>query len=158
MMDNYLAILEDSLKQKDAVLDRLLEYSNAQEALLKEEKFSLEEFDALVDEKDALIQKLTKLDEGFEVLFARIKNQLEGNKDSYRQQIASLQQLIGRVTEKSVSIQAQEKRNKTMVESHFRSMRQEMRQGRKSSKAAYGYYKSMSGSNLDSSQFYDNKQ
>ena len=79
----------------------------------------MDELDANMSLKDGLIQKLLKLDEGFEMLYERIREQLLGNKDAYKSQIKSLQQLISQVTEKSVSIQAQEARNKKLIETYF---------------------------------------
>lgn len=157
-MENYLKVLEDSLRQKSEILDKIAEYSDRQGTLLKQDKLDLEEFDAYVDRKDELIQKLAKLDEGFEVLYDRIKEQLQGNKEKHANQIAVLQKLISQVTEKSVSIQTQENRNKAMLETHFKNMRQGMRQGVRNSKAAYDYYKSMSSAGSVLPQYMDQKQ
>ena len=158
MIENYLGILENSLCKKLSVLDEIAVYNSAQEQLLKKEKLSLEELDENMKQKDALILKLTELDEGFESLYGRIKEQLQADRDVYREQIRRLQELISRVTEKSVSIQAQEARNKKLLEEYFAGERSQLRQGRKSSKAAYGYYKSMSNSNVIPSQFMDQKK
>ena len=158
MIDNYLGILESSLCRKLDILDEIITYNKLQEQLLKKEKLSLEELDANMGQKDTLIQKLTELDEGFESLYTRIKEQLQGNKDIYKEQIRHLQGLISQVTEKSISVQAQEARNKKLVEDYFADERSQLRQGRKSSKAAYGYYKSMSNSNVIPSQFMDQKK
>ena len=68
MIENYLEILEDSLKKKAAVLDEIAAYNDGQELLLKKDSISMEELDANMEEKDRLIQKLTGLDEGFETL------------------------------------------------------------------------------------------
>ena len=84
MTGNYLEILEESLRKKSAVLDEIMKYNDAQEQLLKEKNFSLEELDANMDQKDILIQKLTELDEGFETLYGRIRDQLAENKEAYR--------------------------------------------------------------------------
>ncbi len=158
MINNYLEILEESLQKKSAVLDEIMAYNNAQENLLKEDKVSMEALDANMDQKDRLIGKLTELDEGFEALYERIRDQLSGNKDAYKPQIRRLQELISQVTEKSVSVQAQEARNKKLVEDYFLKERNQLRQGKKASKAAYGYYKSMSNSNVVPSQFMDQKK
>ena len=53
MLNSYLSILEDSLKKKLAVLEQIDEVSDVQTALLKEETFDLERFDATVDEKES---------------------------------------------------------------------------------------------------------
>lgn len=157
-MENYLGILERSLQNKLKVLDEIAEYNQGQEELLKQETVSMEELDANMEKKDALIQKLTELDKGFEALYARIKEQLQSDKSAHKEQIGRLQKLISRVTEKSVSIQAQEARNKELVEKYFAKQKAHLRQGRQSSKGAYNYYKNMSGSNVVSSQFMDHKQ
>lgn len=158
MTENYLEILEESLKQKDAILQKIVDYSNKQEELLKQDKLPMGEFDTLVDQKDILIKQLGKIDEGFETVYSRMKDQISGNKEMYKAQIARLQQLISLVTEKSVCIQVQEQRNKVMVEQHFSKARKDMRQGKRSSKAAYDYYKSMNNTNVISSQFLDKKK
>lgn len=158
MTENYLGILEESLEKKSAVLDEIMSYNNAQEQLLKNEKISMEELDANMENKDALIQKILDLDAGFESLYERISGQLLADKDAYKVQIGRLQKLIQQVTEKSVSVQAQEARNKKLIDDYFAREKGKLRQGRQTSKAAYGYYKSISNSNAVSPQFMDQKK
>ena len=158
MIENYLEILEDSLVKKLAVLDEITEYNNEQEALLKREKVSMEELDANMEKKDELIQKLVKLDEGFETLYERVREQLLTNKDIYKEQIRRIQDLISKVTEKSVSVQAQESRNKKLIENYFIKEKSQIRQGRQASKTAFNYYKNMSNSNAIPPQILDQKK
>lgn len=158
MIENYLTILEDSLKQKIAILDEITKLNTEQEALLKQEDLSLEEFDDCVNKKDVLIQKLGELDEGFDSLYEKIREQLLANKEAYKTQITRIQQLISQVTEKSVSIQAQEARNKKAVEDYFAKERQQLREGRQNSKAAYDYYKNMNNTNVVPPHFMDQKK
>lgn len=158
MIENYLKILEESLQKKLTVLDEIIAYNKEQEKLLKKEDVSLDELDANMSLKDGLIQKLLKLDEGFELLYERIREQLLGNKDAYKTQIKSLQQLISKVTEKSVSIQAQEARNKKLVESYFAREKEQLKQGRQASRAAYDYYKNMNNTNIVPPQIMDQKK
>ena len=87
MIENYLGILEESLEKKVLVLDEIEDYTAEQESLLKQEKVSMEELDANMGQKDELIQKLTALDDGFETLYERVKEQLSTNKDAYKDQI-----------------------------------------------------------------------
>ena len=155
-MENYLEILTDSLKKKSKVLDEIMQYNSDQENLLRQESISLEELDANMELKDGLIQKLVQLDDGFETLYERIKEKLLTQKYQYKAQIGQMQELISQITEKSVSIQAQEARNKGMIENYFARERGQLRQSRQVSKAAYGYYKSMS--NGVSSQLLDQKK
>ena len=64
-MDNYLSVLEDSLKKKLQILDELTDYTTQQQELLKVEELDYEAFDRLVDQKDPLIQRIMELDQGF---------------------------------------------------------------------------------------------
>lgn len=157
-MGNYLGILEESLQKKLKVLEEIIMYNQEQEKLLRKENTSLDELDENMSIKDELIQKVTALDEGFETLYERIKEQLLANKDAYKEQIQRLQQLISQVTEKGVSIQAQEARNKKLIEDYFKKERSEIRQNRQSSKAAYNYYKNVNNTNVVMPQMMDQKK
>lgn len=158
MMENYLGILKESLQKKLKVLEEIAVYNQEQELLLRKEDVSMEELDENMNGKDDLIQKVAVLDEGFETLYDRIKEQLLADKDAYKDQISELQQLISQVTEKSVSIQAQEARNKKLLEDYFSKERGRLRQNRQSSKAAYNYYKSVNNTNLVMPQMMDQKK
>lgn len=157
-MENYLDILEESLQKKLQVLKEITVYNQEQEQLLRKESVSLEELDENMSRKDELIQKVTTLDEGFETLYERIKEQLLTNKDDYKEQIRKLQQLISQVTEMGVSIQVQEARNKKLIEDYFKKERSQLRQNRQSSKAAYNYYKSVNNTNVVMPQMMDQKK
>lgn len=157
-IENYLQVLEESMHKKLDVLLRIEALSAKQEVLLKELPVDGEAFDESIDEKGILIDKLTKLDEGFEALYAHIKEQLSVGKEKYKEQIVRLQKLIAEVTEKSMSIQAQEARNKALAEKFFADSRKELQKGRRSSKAAFDYYRSMSQSQVVTPQFMDKKK
>ena len=157
-MENYLKILEDSLQEKLSVLDEISKYNQEQEKLLKKQDVSLEELDDNMSKKDELIEKLTGLDQGFETLYERIHEQLLGGKDAYKAQIKKLQDLISQVTEKSVSIQAQEARNKKLIEKYFSGERARLKNDRQTSVAAYNYYKNMSNTNVMPPQYMDQKK
>ena len=139
MMGNYLKILEESLHKKLQVLDEIQAYNEKQRKIFQSEDIKLDEFDAAVEEKGKLIEQVSRLDEGFETLYANVAKQLEGNRES-------------------VSVQAQEARNKALIEAYFTNERSQLRQGRQASKAAYGYYKNMNNSNVVPPQFLDSKQ
>ncbi len=158
MIENYLQILEESLHKKLEVLLRIEECNANQEQILKSEQVSEEEFDKSIEKKGELIDALTKLDDGFENLYAQIKEQLSGGKEQYKEQILVLQKLISEVTDKSVAIQVQESRNKVLAESFFIKKKREVKQGRRSSKVAMDYYRNMKQSQIVSPQFMDKKK
>lgn len=157
-MENQLTILSESLDKKLQILKEIQEYNKKQEQSFLEETADLEGFDAAIEEKGRLIEKLGRLDEGFEAVYDRLAAELNGNREKYKTQIAELQDKIRQVTELGVSIQAQEQRNKKLVEQYFAKAHSNIRQDRKNSKAAYDYYKSMSGSAVTQSRFMDSKK
>ena len=156
-MENSLRILSDSLDKKMEVLRRIQNYNREQEKAFTEGQADLNAFDRAIEEKDALIEELMKLDDGFETLFERISGEIKEKKQAYAPQIAILQKKISEITELSVSIQTQEARNKKLVEEFFSKERSKLGNERKGSKAAYDYYKSMSGGGMNVSRFMDQK-
>lgn len=158
MMESQLNILSESLDKKIRILKELQRYSVEQEKVFQDEPVDLEKFDALVDQKDELINQLTRLDDGFEVMYAKLAKELENHRQQYATQIKELQSKVAEVTDISVAVQVQEKRNKKIVEDYFAKERTNIKRGRANSKAAYDYYKNMSGSQYTSPQFYDSKQ
>lgn len=157
MLKNHLLILEESLVKKKAILDRIEETSKEQMKLLQADPVDLEAYDRGVDEKDACIQELAGLDEGFEMVYDGIREELGANREQYREQIGRIQMLISELTDKSVSIQATEERNRQMVTVYFQKERQGIGKARKSSKAAYDYYKSMNNTNVTDPYVIDQK-
>ena len=158
MTENYLKVLEESLERKLEIMAKIQECNLCQQEIFQAQDVNLEEYDKFVDQKGALIEELTALDGGFETLYRNVEQELQNNRQKYAAEIKRLQELVTRVTEESVTIQAQEARNKKQVEDYFRKERVGIAQNRKNSKAAFDYYKSMSGSGYASSQFYDNKK
>lgn len=150
MLDSYLNILQESLKKKLEALRHIEEINHVQTETLKKEELDMEAFDRTVDEKDIYVEELNKLDEGFETLYDRVKEELLADKSKYAVQIKHLQELIGEITDKSVSIQAEESRNKALLEGHFSKQRKDLGKVRRSSTAAYGYYKNMNKKQADS--------
>lgn len=158
LVKNYLQVLEESLYKKLDILQRISEQNLRQEQILKAETVEEVNFEKSIEEKGALIEELEKLDDGFESLYAHIKEQLLEGKEKYRQQIAGLQELIGQVTEKSVSIQAQEERNRVLAEKYFTNEKLKLQKGRRSSKVALDYYRNMKQSQVIEPQFMDKKK
>lgn len=157
-MENQLNVLAESLDKKIQVLTEIQEYNKKQEAAFKNGQADIETFDEAVEEKGLLIEKLTRLDDGFEMMYNRLAEQLEGNREKYAAQIKEMQAKIKTITDMSMTIQTQEARNKKLIEDYFSKARSRVGQNRKSSRAAYDYYKNMSGSGLTIPRYMDDKK
>jgi flagellar biosynthesis/type III secretory pathway chaperone len=158
MAETYVAIMLQSLKKKDQVLEQIIILNRKQKDVLENPDASADEFDVLVEQKGALIEQLEQLDSGFEKLFARMKDELENNKEQYASQIKEMQKYIRSVTDKSVEIQSQEARNKDLMVKKFAYVRQQAKTVRTGTQVASKYYQNMTKMNLIDPQFMDNKQ
>ncbi len=139
-MESQLSILAESLDRKLEVLKEIQKYNAEQEKSFQGGQADLDSFDAAMEKKGQLIEKIIKLDTGFETMYAKLSEELKGNRERYAEQIRVLQQKVTEVTELSVSVQAQEQRNKKLVEEFFAKERAGIRDGRKSSNADDEYY------------------
>lgn len=158
MTENYLTLLEESLRRKLQVLAEIQKYNLRQQEIFQSDQADLDKFDEYVAEKGALVDKLTALDSGFEKLYAKVSEELNANRQQYAGQIKTLQALVTEVTETGVAVQAQEARNKKLIEDYFKRERDGIRMNRKTSKAAINYYKNMNKSSVVMPVFMDDKK
>lgn len=155
--NSYLALMIDSLNKKIAVLEEITRINEVQKTYVSDDKFDIEAFDGTVEEKGKLIEEINKLDDGFEALYDRVRDVLQGNKADYADEIHTMQSLIKRIVELTASVEADEKRIKADVENQFSKIKQAVKETRKSSKAVSNYYKNMTKLNSEP-QFMDKKK
>lgn len=151
-------VLEDTIQKKEQYLDELLALTREQERGLLMEKFSMDEFEKLMDKKDPYITKISEFDAGFEAVFAKMKPEMETYKKEYEPRIRALQGKIKTVLEKGAALCTLEEQNKTRLEFCLRDKKQEIKNFNKSSRTVSSYYKNMSGALSDQSFFMDKKK
>lgn len=155
MSNTYVDIMIQSLEKKIQVLDRIILLDKIQKEQLEDEGLTTEDFDNVVEEKSELIEQLNQLDSGFEKLFQRVKEELDVNREPYKEQIRKMQEMIRSITDKSVEIQAQEARNKELMMNKFTRIKQRSKVAHTNYRAASQYYKNMMQSNVVDPQFMD---
>ena len=158
MQETYIEIMIQSLNKKLQVLDAIIEHNIKQKEILENQKSTVEEFDATVEAKSALIEQIQQLDSGFEKLFDRVREELADNKEAHTESIQTMQSCIRRITDKSMEIQAQEARNRDLMVRKFAFVRETAKNVRTNSKVANQYYKNMMKLNYVAPQFMDNKK
>ena len=158
MEQTYVDIMIQSLNKKIQVLNCIAELNVKQREILEDEMAEVDAFDKTVEDKAVLIEQLQQLDSGFEKLFARVKEELDTNKESYKDAIQTMQSCIRRITDKSMEIQAQEARNKDLMIRKFAFVKESAKSVRTNSKIATQYYKNMMNLNYVDPQFMDNKK
>lgn len=154
----YVQIMIDSLKKKTDILNRIVSLNQEQKVLIQAEVLDLKAFDDIVEKKGKCIDTLTNLDSGFQKLYDRVKEALEGKRDTYKPQIKEMQDLIAGIMQLSMSIQAEEERNKDAVKAHFTKLKKEVYQIKNSQKIAQNYYNNMNKLNFVDPQFLDKKK
>ena len=143
MNDNYVDIMLQSLKKKVTVLNQIIELNRQQKILLDDPNLPPESLEQNLSDKDQMIRKLNELDEGFEELYNRVKDELQAQRAQYVSQISQMQDLIKEITEKSAMIQTQELRNKEKAMQKFSGIREQVKGVRNSQKVVKQYYQNM---------------
>ena len=154
----YIQLLIEGLQKKKKVLDQIILKNQQQIEILSQDMVEFDAFDQNVSDKGELIKTLAVLDEGFESVYERVKVELIGNKEKYRAQIKLLQQLIKEITDKSVSIQTMEARNKKKIEDYFSYTRASIHQAKHVNKVANSYYNTMTGKSIQGESTWDQKK
>ena len=154
---NYLQIMIDSLEKKKTVLQDIVDYNIEQERILTQQEFDGDVFQKNMEDKAECIDKLNTLDEGFQSIYDRVREDVQMYKLNYKDDIRRLQELIKEVSALSASIQAQESRNKLQIERRFRKLREETKTAKRSVSMANKYYQNMNRLSSEP-QFMDKKK
>lgn len=157
MTTSYLKVLQESLLKKKEVLESIVLASEKQREIVSAESVDWDAFDRSVDAKGILIDNLTKLDDGFQNVYERVKEELSQNRDSYKKEISEMQELIRYVTELSTKVETLELRNKALIEKRFAREHQQIKQSKVGSKVAMEYYRKMNKLNMVDPQLMDRK-
>lgn len=155
---DYVAVLRQGLEKKIQILDQLLKKSAHQRELLADPQLEPEEFEASINEKAALIDKLTAIDSGFEQVYERVRDEIQEHRGDYAADIAQMQDYIAKIMEKSTQVQTEEKRNRELILKKFADVKKQIREVKSGKKAVDQYYQNMMKLNYVEPQFMDNKK
>lgn len=151
-------ILLQSLEKKNELLDQMIDQNSMQERILKQEEFDMDAFGEVLDRQSACVEELDKLDRGFEAVYERVREELMQNRERYRTEITRMKEQIQQITDKIVTLNAGNMRNKVLAENQFKKKRLSIGTGVSKNRVAANYYNSMNNLNYVSPQFYDNKK
>lgn len=154
----YISILMQSLKRKQKILGEIIAINEEQKVGLLDPNLDPDDFDKTFQKKAELIECLEQLDSGFEEVFLRVKEELNENRQLYKDEILSMQESIRKITDKRMQIQSQEQQNKELMEQKFAAIKTQVREIRQSYKVVNQYYKNMMKRNYVEPQFLDNKK
>lgn len=157
--NTYIKILLDSMKKKERIMQYLLGETKEQKQILLVEPFDIDNFEKSMERKELLMEQLNQLDDGFEIMYQRVKEELSKKREMYQTEIIELKKLISSVTDISVKIQALEQRNKRSMEQCLIKQKQEIKQVKISNQTATKYYNNMANQYQNNqSYFLDRKK
>mgnify|MGYP006328398481 CR=1 FL=1 len=157
MLGRYLKILDESLDKKLALLKEIEDLSLSQSVMIGDGA-AFEDIDANMDDKAALIDRINKLDEGFQAMYDNIKENLEAQKEEYEDEIELIKKKISEVMSCSTQIQAIEARNKAAMEQRFAKAHKDIRSRTVHASQVQDYYKVANRLNAITPQFMDKKK
>ena len=156
-METYIDMLQEILRKKLEILDKIMTCQKEESDMLKGGSMDRDVFDRSMTEKVELAESIDSLDDGFEKVYDRIREEMIAHKEGYVNQIRALQNMISEISEKNVLIQAEENRIRLEVENYAKRESAALRQRRDNGKAARSYYNNMKKLNYVGSQFMDKK-
>lgn len=155
----YIKMLEDSLVKKVELLKQLQGLNLEQREILEDYETTPEELDENINRKSDIIERLDKMDEGFQSVYDKIKDDIASNKDAYSNEIKHIQELITHIMDLSADVQAKELQNKDIATVRFTHIRSQIRETKHGQKAVASYYASMmNNTGYEGSQFWDQKK
>ena len=90
--NSYIQVLIQSLHQKVEALDSIIEKNKEQYEILSAEEADMDAFEKNIDEKSQYIDKIVFLDDGFEEIYTRVKEELDGNRAAYTEEIQKMKE------------------------------------------------------------------
>ena len=146
-VDDYIQIMIESLNKKSELLDRLIRNNEEQYECVAGKAYDevdWDSFNLIVAQKQTSIDRIIKMDEGFQSLYDRVKEQLNEDRDSYADKIRQIQSLITKITGQGVKITTGEERNRKIIDKIFGNRKKEIKRTRNSLRVASSYAQTMS--------------
>jgi len=154
----YVKMLRESLEKKIAILNNIESANEDQARILSDQMSTPDEFQENLEIKGRLIAEIDRIDSGFQELFNRVKEVFSTDKESYRDDIHAMQEMIRQITDLSTHIKLQEQDNKMLAEKKFADIRSAARDIKKNERAVTSYYQNMMQLNNVNPQFMDRKK
>lgn len=158
MVEQKLDLLVSNLNKKFVILKEMADVLDTQLQLLNTSDIQMEELDMCMEKQGSLTEKLESLNEEADFLYEYLqKADISVGADDVSK-IAHIKELLVQIATDFDNLQEKEQSARRRMDAFFQKERKNFRDGRRSSKAAFDYYKSMSGANVVPPQFMDWKK
>lgn len=158
MVGQKLDSLESNLNKKSVLLKEMAEVLEQQLQLLNTSDMQMEELDLCMEKQGNLTEELESLNEEADSLYEYLQKADISAEAGNASKIAHIKELLAQITTDFDDLQEKEQNARQRMEAFFQKERKNFGDGRRSSKAAFDYYKNMSGANVVPPQFMDWKK
>ena len=158
MVGQKLDLLENNLNKKSVLLQEMADVLEQQLHLLNASDMQMEELDLCMEKQGGLTEALESLNEEADSLYEYLQKADISAVTGNASKIARIKELLSQITTDFEILQKKEQSARQRMDAFFQKERKNFGDGRRSSKAALDYYKSMSGSNVVPPQFMDQKK
>lgn len=154
----YINVLIMSLKKKITILEKVEKTVSTEGDLLKNSNTTVDQLSLIDDEKVEQLAELDKVDEGFQRVYERVKEEFADNKYKYEEEIKIMQGLIKTISDFTAKIQAQEIRNKQLMDLYIQRKKQEVRAFKVNHRSASTYTSHLADRTSGQSYFFDGRK
>lgn len=154
----YVNILMQSLKKKVAILEELDRTVFTMEAILKKSDAQVEEIENVETKREEALEELEKADLGFQRIYERVKEEFAEHRYLYEEEIKSMQKMIRKITDYTARIQAQEIRNKQLLDSYLQKKKKEVRSFKVQHNSANQYTRHLANRTGGQAYFLDDRK
>ena len=114
----------------------------------------MDEFDGLLDEEGKQIGMLNMIDDGFENVYSRVREELMANPEEYQEILREIQTLISEDVELGATLEALERKNKEAIEAFIQKKKEEVRTYRSNKNSSKNYTKNMPNQYVQGESFF----
>ena len=151
-------LLTSNLNKKSSLLKEMADVLDKQLQLMDASDTQLEELDLCMEKQGNLTEELESLNAETDSLYEYLQKADISAEANNASKIAQIKELLTQITTDFDNLQEKEQNARQRMDAFFQKERKNFGDGRRSSKAAFDYYKNMSGANVVPPQFMDQKK
>lgn len=158
MVEQKMDLLTSNLNKKSSLLKEMADVLDKQLQLMDASDTQLEELDLCMEKQGNLTEELESLNAEADSLYEYLQKADISAEANNASKIAQIKELLTQITTDFDNLQEKEQSARQRMEAFFQKERKNFGDGRRSSKAAFDYYRNMSGANVIPPQFMDQKK
>lgn len=158
MVEQKMDLLTSNLNKKSSLLKEMADVLDKQLQLMDASDTQLEELDLCMEKQGNLTEELESLNAETDSLYEYLQKADISAEANNASKIAQIKELLTQITTDFDNLQEKEQNARQRMDAFFQKERKNFGDGRRSSKAAFDYYRNMSGANVIPPQFMDQKK